>query len=1126
MLNKYTIFWGCMLLGLGIPNVAKCQETPSTGPLFEALSPDHTGIHFINRLEEGPGNNILESEFFYNGGGIAVGDLNSDGLPDIYFTANQGENALYLNLGEFKFKNVTQIAGLRDSGGWSAGTVMADVNADGLLDIYVCKAGDLDEEQRKNKLFINNGVSPINGQIPTFTERAAQYGVDDPGYCTQGTFFDYNRDGLLDLFIVNYNTRYLSGFDVRTIRNKRDPLAGDKLYRNNGNGTFSDVSEKAGILQNPIGFGLSATVSDLNSDGWPDIYVANDYMERDYMYINQGDGTFKDEILVRTDVISYFSMGSDIADIDNNGFPDILVVDMLPPEYQRRSVFKTPDYDIYDELARHGYHRQNMRNMLHLNNGDGTFTEVGQLAGVSMTDWSWSALMADFDNDGSKDVFITNGFPRFYTNLDYLNNILWKRFPNEKIPDDPNLKYKLVQQMEQVQMHNFAFRNAGKLPSGGHGFSFEDATEAWGLKSNSVSGAASFADFNNDGFLDLIVSNINEPPFLYKNRAGKNSSNNYLKVRLEGSKYNTFGTGAKVKLTASDGSIFYQEAYQSRGFQSSVDLVLHFGLGSLEQVDVAVTWSDQSKQSIWDVAVNQTLTIDYKEVVESLSEDVDDLENIFVLLDEQALGLNFVHQGAFFRDRIQSPLMPHTLSNLGPAMAVSDVNSDGLIDIFIGGVQDQSAVLYLQQSDGTFSKADIPVFEEHRTYEDIDAVFFDANGSGHSDLYVVSGGNFDPSNGPAYQDRLYLNDGLGNYIYYPDALPEMYSSGGTVAVLDIDGNNMPDLFIGGRVLSGRYPESPQSYLLQNNKGIFTDVTAKVAPELVNPGMVTDAAWADLDSDGQSELIIAGEWMPVRVFKNTGVVGKSMFTEVTNEMGLQHTSGWWNVIKVADLDGDGRPDLVAGNRGLNASLQAIPGNPVTLYLADFDRNGYDDPVITSVIDGNRYPVPDRDLFLKQLPGYKDKFPDYESWSKADISKVLSERQLKSARQFRVDTFASTVFINKGDGTFEPKPLPALAQVAPVYDMVIADFFKSGRLDVLAVGNNFGNRPEVGPMAGQGVLLKANGGFDYTPLTPDKTGFYGSGDIRQIEWIPTRLGPLFLLGRYGNAMMAYLYRLGNE
>jgi hypothetical protein len=1103
---KYSAWYIFTLLFLATFQSANAYFHPQE-VLFEKLLPERTGITFINSLEEKPGNNILESEFFYNGGGIAVGDISGNGFPDLYFSANQGRNALYINQGNYRFRDITEEAGVSDSGGWSAGVAFVDINGNGLLDIYVCKAGKVPVEERRNKLFINNGINPDTG-IPTFTERAAEFGIDDLGYCTQPVFFDYNGNGLLDLFIVNYNTRAFRGFDIRTIRNEVDDYAGDKLYRNNGNGTFTDVSREAGIMQNPIGFGLSATVSDLNGNGLPDIYVTNDFMERDYMYINQGDGTFRDEILYRTDVTSYFSMGSDIADITNNGLPDILVADMMPPGYQRRKVFKTPDYAIYDQLAAAGYHRKNMRNTLQINKGDGVFTEAGQLAGIHKTDWSWSTLIADFDNDGEKDVFITNGFPRFYTNLDYLNNILWRQFPDEDLPDDPELKYRLVQQMEKVEMHNFAFRNEGNI-------NFTEVTEKWGLKEYTVASAAVYVDLNLNGALDLVISNINEPPSVFRNNAYLVNENNYLKIRLRGSGHNTFGIGSKVKLTTQAGQIFFQEAFYTRGFHSTVDPTLHFGLGDAERINIEVTWPDGAIQNVADVEVNQFVTLHQADARQTRQPSGSN-QTFFTLLDETALGIDFVHESSFFRDRIFSPLMPHTLSNLGPAVTSADVNGDGLPDLFIGGGQGQAPVLYLQQPNGTFTKANVPDFDRHSQYEDIDAVFFDATGNGINDLYVVSGGNFDQMNGEIYQDRLYINDGFGNFRYRPDALPRMHSSGGSVTLLDFDGDGRIDLFVGGRVTTGQYPAAPRSYLLKNNGGTFSDVTAQVGPGLMRPGMITSSLWIDTDGDGQNELILAGEWMPIRVFKNVGGV----YHEITNEAGFGKSAGWWNVIEVADLNGNGLPDIIAGNRGMNSMLRAIPDEPAILFHGDFNNNGLNDPLITEVIEGRRVPFSNRDLFLQQLPSFSSKFPDYASWAAANANDIVREAR-RSPAQYEVHTFESSVFLNRGNGTFEQKPLPRLAQTAPIFDLFVADFFGNGFPDILAVGNNFGTRPEIGPIADQGIMMKNNGDGEFIVVSPQDTGFFGLGDVRKIELVSTPRGPLFILGRYGDPVISLLY-----
>jgi enediyne biosynthesis protein E4 len=1077
--------------------------------MFDLLPPERTGILFENRLVESPGNNILESEFFYNGGGVAVGDINGNGFPDLYFTANQGANALYINHGNYRFENVTEIAGVSDSDGWSAGVAFVDINGNGLLDIYLCKAGKVPVEERRNRLYINNGADE-DTSIPTFTERAAEFGLDDPGYCTQPVFFDYNGNGLLDLFIVNYNIRSFRGFDIRTIRNETDEFAGDKLYRNNGNGTFTDVSRVAGIKQNPIGFGLSATVSDLNGNGLPDIYVANDFMEHDYMYINQGDGTFRDEILTRTDMISYFSMGSDIADITNNGLPDIFVADMLPPDYERRKVFKTPDYTIYDQLAASGYHRKNMRNVLQVNNGEGVFSEIGQLAGIHKTDWSWAVLIADFDNDGYKDIYVTNGFPRFYTNLDYLNNILWRQFPDEDLPDDPELKYNLVQQMEAVEMHNFAFKNEGD-------YRFTEVTEEWGLKEYAVSSGAAYVDLNNNGALDLVVNNINKPVSVYRNNSHLQLRNNFLKIQLQGSGANTLGIGAKLKLTGNDGSVFFQEAFYTRGFQASVDPTLHFGLGENESVDIDIIWPDQTRQTLRDVQANRLVTLHQSDAETLSNSSAENEETMFLFLDREVLGLDFVHEAGFFRDRIFSPLMPHTLSNLGPALASADVNADGLPDVFIGGGQGQASVLYLQQEDGTFYQADLPIFEHHKQHDDIDAVFFDANGNGIPDLYVVSGGNYDQMNGEAYQDRLYINDGFGNFTWHPDALPRMHTSGGVVTVLDIDGDERADLFVGGRVTTGQYPVPPRSYLLRNNGGQFEDVTADVAPELMRPGLVTDALWMDIDGDGKNELIVTGEWMPIRIFKKED----GRYREITADAGLAKTAGWWNVIRAADLTGNGLPDLVAGNRGLNSILQTSEDEPVILYHGDFNGNGLNDPLITQVLDGIRRPFPERDIFLQQLPSFRQQFPDYASWAKATVEDIISESR-RAPAEYPVYTFESSVFINRGDGTFERKPLPRRAQAAPVYSLLIADFFEDERPGILIAGNNFGTRNEYGPMADQGLLLKPAGEEEFEVISSQKSGFYGVGDVRKIELVPGMVGPIFLLARYGEPLIPYIYK----
>jgi hypothetical protein len=869
------------------------------------------------------------------------------------------------------------------------------------------------------------------------------------------------------------------------------------------------VSEEAGIFQYPIGFGLSATASDLNEDGYPDIYVANDFMERDYMYINQGDGTFRDEILVRTDVTSYFSMGSDIADINNDGLPDILVADMLPWDYERRQRFKMPDYSINDQLLANGYHQKNMRNTLQLNRGEGVFSEIGRLAGIDKTDWSWGILLTDFDNDGKKDLYVTNGFPRYYTDLDYLNNILWEEYPDEDLPENATIKYELVLQMESVELQNKAFRNTGHLQ-------YKDMTDEWGLSGTSTSSGGMYVDLNKNGALDLVISNINEVPTVFKNNAHLQNRNNYLKIRLRGSAENRYGIGAKIKLRNQGGEVFFQEMFLSRGFQSSADPVLHFGLGKSDRVDVEITWPDQVVQTMRGVDVNQTLTIEKSGLGSAASNKPEN--RMFTLLDASALGVDFLHEPAFLRDRIFNPLMPHTLSNLGPALASEDVNADGLEDLYIGGGQGQSGALYLQKAGGTFAKSENRIFDLHSDYDDTEAVFFDANGNGRPDLYVVSGGNFDQQNGDSYQDRLYINEGLGNFRYQQDALPQMNVSGGSVTLLDYNSDGMIDLFVGGRVTTGQYPSPPRSYMLKNEGGTFIDVTAQIAPALMRPGMVTDAVWVDADGDGVSELIVTGEWMPIRIFKNE----KGIYTERTMEFGLTESGGWWNVLTVADVTGNGLPDIIAGNRGTNSYPSAEPSKPAMLHYADFTGNGLNDPLITYIENGKRVPLVSRDLFLRQLPEFEEIYPTYRSWAESDVNEILSKSRRKNPVTLTAHTFESSLFINEGNGRFRREALPAEAQAAPVYDIAAAAFFGNNRPDLLLGGNNFGFRPELGPSADKGLLLRLNNEGRYEAVAPRESGFYAMGDVRGIEWISTASGPLFLVARYGDSVLPYLFR----
>ncbi|MEM1095583.1 MAG: VCBS repeat-containing protein, partial [Bacteroidota bacterium] len=891
------------------------------------MPPAATGLDFVNEIQEDAGFNVLEYEYFYNGGGVAVGDVNRDGRPDLFFTANIGPDRLYLNRGNWQFEDVTEQAGFTHAPSWTTGVTMVDINADGWLDIYVCKSGRVSEERRRNALYINN-------QDGTFSEQAAAYGIDSPAYSTHATFFDYDRDGDLDLYLLNHPIRRLERFDVELVKQQRDPLSGDKLFRNDG-GTFVDVSEAAGIIGNPLGFGLSVTTSDIDGDGWLDLYIANDYVEDDYLYINNQDGTFREEIRSWMRYTSNASMGADIADVNNDGLQDVVTLDMLAEDPRRLHRLKGPDDDArFQQLRREGYHAQYTRNMLQLNQGNGTFSEIGQLAGIAQTDWSWAPLLADFDNDGHKDLFVTNGYMRDYTDMDFLTTKLRAALQVARNQGQPLDALTLVQQMSMSTLPNYGYRNRGDL-------TFADVTDDWGLGKPGLSSGAAYADLDDDGDLDLIVTNLNEPAWLYQNTADQRGQHNYLKVDLTGAPGNTLGIGAHVSIKLADGSVLVQEQMPVRGYQSSVDPVLLFGLGDAANVSITVTWPDGRHETRDAVAANQTLAFDWSNASDTAQPPATEPTPRFVLLPD-GLGLDAVHRENDFDDLEREPLLPRRFSRQGPALAVADVNRDGLDDVFVGGAQDQAAQLYLQQLDATFKPAAVPAFATDASFEDVDALFFDADADGDMDLYIVSGGTA-RTDGAAYQDRLYLNSGFGGFTRAPDALPELRTSGAVVAGHDWDGDGDTDLFVGGHVQPGRYPLPERSYLLENVGGTFADATERVAPDLMAPGLVGDALWADLDGDSSAELVVAGEWMPIRVFQPTD--GGS-FAEVTSAFGFDGTTGWWRSLLAHDLDGDGDLDLLAGNRGLNTQMPA----PATLHAADFDANGQMESVMSYVWHG--------------------------------------------------------------------------------------------------------------------------------------------------------------------------------
>ncbi len=1098
---------GCFDADRSAPAYPLATAPAPDGQLFTLLPSSYTGVRFENRLTDTRELNVFTYRNYYNGGGVALGDLTGNGLPDLLLTSNLDANRLYLNEGEYRFRDVTEEARVAGNGFWATGATFVDIDGDGLLDIYVSYAGDVAGERRANELYINQGLDARG--VPTFTEMAAAYGIADEGYSTHAAFFDYDRDGYLDLYLVNNSFRPVSSFGLRNIRHVRDERGGDKLYRNVG-GRFVDVSEQAGIYGSEIGFGLGVAVGDVNRDGWPDIYVANDFFERDYLYINNGDGTFTEVLDRQMPYISYFSMGLDIADINNDGWPDIFVTDMLPEDDHRlKTTAAFESWDVYQTKLKNDYHHQFMRNMLHVNNGNGTFSDIGQMAGVARTDWSWSALIADFDQDGHKDIYVTNGMPRDLTSQDYIsflaNDATMAAASRSKRVDF----LRLVEAMSSTPLPNYAFRNKGDL-------TFENQSANWGVATPGFSNGAAYGDLNGDGGLDLVVNNINQEAFIYRNNVRTLLDNRYLQIKLEGDGSNRFGIGSKVTLRSGD-RMFFQELMPSRGFQSSVDYVLTFGIGGLDAVEsVMVEWPDGRVGIQRDVAANQRLIVRQSDAAMAEPVERPTVAPLFTDMTDE-IGFTFVHQENEFVDFDRERLMPKLLSTEGPFMAVADVNGDGLSDAFIGGAKDQPGQLLIQQRDGQFVPTNAAMFERDRVSEDLGAVFFDATGNGVPDLYVVSGGSEFSDLAPALQDRLYLNDGRGNFRKAEGHLPSMNVSGSRAAAADFDGDGHIDLFVGGRVVPWRYGIDPPSVLLRNDgRGRFTDVTAQVAPALARIGMVTDALWHDVDGDGRPDLVVIGEWMPISIFRNTG----TGTLELMATPGLERSHGWWNRIIAGDFTGDGHTDFIVGNLGLNTRLRAAEDEPATMYTKDFSGNGFVEQIVSYYNNGTSYPLVLRDDLIKSITFLKSRYLNYADFAGQTVADIFTPEQLADAVLKTAHTFATSLVRNNGDGSFTVVPLPLEAQIAPVYGILAGDFDGDGNSDLLLAGNFAGVKPEIGRMtAGYGLFLRGDGTGNFTPVPTSESGFLVPGQARDIQRISTRQGELYVVTRNDNRALVF-------
>jgi len=1082
-----------VLIGTTCTTQGDLDILPNT--LFTLIDPKVSRIEFSNDVIDGEKFNILTYRNFYNGGGIAIGDINNDSLPDLYFTANQKINKLYLNKGNFVFEDITEKAGVTGTKPWSTGVTMVDVNGDGWLDIYVCNSGDVDGADKENELFINNGDL-------TFTEQAKKFNLNNVGYSTHAAFFDYDQDGDLDCYILNNSFKDPGKIELyKKVREVANDIGGDKLMRNDGN-FFTDVTLEAGIYSSNIGFGLGVAISDLNGDKLPDIYISNDFWERDYLYVNQGNGKFKEELVSRINYCSVSSMGSDIADINNDGHTEIFSTDMLPADNLRlKTTIAFDPYHLEDIKYRANFHYQMIQNCLHLNNGKGHFQEISFFSGVAATDWSWGALIFDFENDGNKDIYVSNGIYRDIMSMDFRDFMADVLNKNSKEVD----YLKLISKIPSQPISNYAFQQTSNLR-------FENNAKLLGLSRPSFSNGSAYGDLDNDGDMDLVVNNLNSSSFLYRNESEKKTNNKFLKVRLKGPSQNPFGIGANVTVKTNN-KTFTLENFNTRGFQSSIEPLLLFGLGESIQIEeVTVVWPDKKNQIVRAIKPNETITLDYSNADPPKISEIKSPNPDFVEISEKIIRGKAVHVENQTNDFNQEMLLVRMLSTEGPRLVTGDVNNDNRNDFVLLGASGDADKLFIQQPDGTFQFKDTSSFTNDESFESTCGAFIDYDGDKDVDLMIGSGGNetqWDKSN---YKVRAYRNDGKGNFTADPTRSPLVIGNFSTLEVSDYNNDGQMDIFLGARVVPGNYGLPPRNYLLKNDEGYWLDMAT---PELSNAGMVTDASWADIDSDGDDDLIVVGDWSPIKVFKNDN-------GRLDKQITIPNSKGWWTRVHAVDLDQDGNIDFVLGNWGLNSKFKASDSKPLSMFVHDFDSNGKSEFIINWYPPGDSisYPFAPKNEITAQLPALRKSILQYSQFAPKIYDSLFPGDIREKALSYQVNTLESAILWNNFND-FLLAPLPMEAQLSPVFGIVADDFDGDSVQDIWLGGNFYSLKPQVGRHdANKGVFLKGGDGRTFT--YESTSGLTMHGEVRDATLIKYNNKNRILVCRNNDGLLVFQKR----